>query len=124
MDTIVAPKVLHLLLGGLCHVIGFAVAQVQADFALDNLSLRTLKQLHQAQAGDGLAAAGLAHHAHGLADGNVKGYAVYALNRAGVCEEVGVEIVEFHRVLTVVHGGEVFALRARFCASAAFQTDW
>ena len=76
MEIVVAADGLHLLGGRLGDVVGL-VAQIQADLALDNLTLRPLDQLHERQAGDALAAAGLAHDAHGLADGHFKGHAVH-----------------------------------------------
>ena len=86
---IVATNLLHLFQGHFCNIIGL-VAHVDADFALDNLALRTLQKLHQRQAGHGLAAAGLADNADGLAGGNLEGHAVDGLDRSHISEEVGV----------------------------------
>ena len=86
---IVTADLLHLFQGHFCNIIGL-VAHVDADFALDNLALRTLQKLHQRQAGHGLAAAGLADNADGLAGGNLEGHAVDGLDRSHISEEVGV----------------------------------
>ena len=109
--NIVAAQTLHLFGGGLGNIVGLAIAQIQADGALDDLALRALQQLHQGQAGDGLAAAGLADNAHGLADGHLKRDAVHALDNTGVGEEVGVQVVKLDRVLLIVHFGDIFTLR-------------
>ena len=106
---VVAPELLHDLVGGLGDIIGL-VAQVQADGALHHLALGPLQQLHQGEAGDALAAAGLAHDAHGLADGHVEGDAVHGLGNAHVGEEVGLQAVKLHGVVGVVHLGEILGL--------------
>ena len=109
--NIVAAQTLHLFGGGLGNVIRLAVAEVQTDGTLHDLTLRALQQLHQRQAGDGLAAAGLADDADGLADGDFKGNTVHALDHAGIGEKVGVQVVELHRIGGVLHLGNVFRLR-------------
>ena len=109
----VAPQVLHHGVGGLGNVVGF-IAQIQADLALHHLTLRPLQQLHQGQTGDGLAAAGLTHHAHSLSDRHGEADAVHGLDHAGVGEEVGVEVIEFHGVAGIVHLGQVLRLRHVF----------
>ena len=106
----VAPQVLHDLVRRFCHIIDL-IAQVQAYLALHHLTLWPLEQLHQGQAGNGLAAAGLAHHAHGLADGHGEADAVHRFDHTGVGKEVGVEVVKLHGVVGVVHLGEVLRLR-------------
>jgi len=118
---IVAPEVLHLLLGRFYHIICLSMPQIQPDLALDDLALRPLDQLHQAQAGNGFAAAGFPYHAHGLADGNIEGDAVYALYRAGIRKEIGVKIIELHRILGIVHGGQILALGYVFALSLLFK---
>ena len=116
----VAPQVLHHGVGGLGDIVGF-VAQIQADLALHHLTLGPLQQLHQGQTGDGLAAAGLAHHTHGLADGHREGDAVHGLDHAGVRKEVGMEVIELHRIVSVVHLGEILGLRHGFTLALLFQ---
>ena len=86
-----------------------ALALVQGDDLVD-LALGALQKLHQGQAGDRLAAAGLADDADGLADGHFKRDAVDALDDAGVGEEVGVQVIELHRVGGVLHLGGVLGL--------------
>ena len=107
---VVAAELLHLLNRSLGDVISLAVAQIQANLALHDLALGPLKQLHDGQAGNGLAAAGLTHHAHGLADGHIKGDAVYRADGSHVREEVGVQILDLQGVVLVVHLGEEFLL--------------
>ena len=109
----VAPQVLHDLIRRFRHVVGL-IAQVQAYLALHHLALRPLQQLHQRQAGNGLTAAGLAHHAHGLADGDGEADAVHGFDHAGVGEEVGMEVIKLHGVAGIVHLGEVLCLRYVF----------
>ena len=108
---VVAAELLHLLNGGLGDVVGLAVAEIQANLALHHLALGPLEQLHDGQAGDGLAAAGLAHHAHGLADGHVEGDAVHGADGTHVREEVGVQVLDLQGVILVVHLGEELLLR-------------
>ena len=60
---------------------------------------------------DGLAAAGLAHHAHGLADGHVEGDAVHSPDGTHVREEVGMQVLDLQGVILVVHLGEELLLR-------------
>ena len=107
---IVAAQALHLVRRGLGNVVGLVIAEVQPDGTLDDLALGALQKLHQGQAGDGLAAAGLADDADGLADGHFKRDAVDALDDAGVGEEVGVQVIELHRVGGVLHLGGVLGL--------------
>ena len=108
---IVAPQILHPLRGGLGDVVALAVAEVQANFAVHDLALRPLQQLHDGEAGNGLTAAGLAHHAHGLADGHVEGDAVHGADGTHVREEVGVQVLDLQGVILVVHLGEELLLR-------------
>lgn len=96
--------------GVLGNVVGLVIAKVQPDGTLDDLALGALQKLHQGQAGDGLAAAGLADDADGLADGHFKRDAVDALDDAGVGEEVGMQVIELHRVGGVLHLGGVLGL--------------
>ena len=103
----VSAQMLENFVRGFGHVIGF-VPEVQTDCTVDYLTLRTLEQLHQREAGDGLAAAGLAHDADRFPDGNIKAHTVDSFDRACIRKEIGVEIVELHRVVQVAHGGDVF----------------
>ena len=107
---IVAAQTLHLVRRSLGNVVGLVIAEVQPDGTLDDLALGALQKLHQGQAGDRLAAAGLADDADGLADGHFKRDAVDALDDAGVGEEVGVQVIELHRVGGVLHLGGVLGL--------------
>ena len=115
----VAADVLHLFVGHFGDVIGF-VAHVQADGAFHHLALGPLQKLHQRQAGDRLAAAGLAHDAHRLADGHIEGDAIHGLDGAGIGEEIGVQVVKLHRVVGVAHLGEVFGFGHVFALALLF----
>ena len=105
----VAAQMLHDTVRGLRHVVSL-VAEIQADLAFHDLTLRTLQKLHDRKARHGLAAAGLAHDAHRLADGDIEGDAVYGVHRADIGEEVGVQIVDLKDVGTVLHLRQILAL--------------
>ena len=107
---IVAAQALHLVGRGLGNVVGLVIAEVQTNLAFDDLPLGALQQLHQGKARDRLAAAGLTDDADGLADGHFKRNAVDALDDAGVGEEIGVQVIELHRVGGVLHLGGVLTL--------------
>ena len=104
-----AANLLHGLGGHLGNVHGL-VAQIETYRALDDLALRTLYQLHQRQTGNGLAATGLANHAHGLALRYLERYAVNRLHRTYVGEEVGMQVVELDHVGRIAHRGQVLGL--------------
>ena len=93
---------LHDFLRGVDHVVGL-VAEIETDLALDGLALRPLQKLHEGERRNRLAAAGLADDADGLADRDLEGDAVHALDRARIREEVGVQVVELDRVGGVMH---------------------
>ena len=97
---------LHDAVRRLRHVVGLA-AEVQANFALHDLALRALQKLHERQTRDRFAAAGLADDADSLADGHGERDAVDRLDNARVGEKVGVQVVEFDRVVGVVHLGQI-----------------
>ena len=94
---------LHDAVRRLRDVVGLA-AEVQANFALHDLTLRALQKLHERQTRDRFAAAGLAD-SH--ADGHGERDAVDRLDNARVGEKVGVQVVEFDRVVGVVHLGQI-----------------
>ena len=79
------------------------MAQIQANFTLDDLALRALHQLHERKAGDGFAAAGLADNADGRALGNHEADAVNGLDRADIGEEIGTDVIKLDNVVLVLH---------------------
>ena len=105
----VAAQVLHHGVGCLRHVVGL-VAEVQADLAFNDLTLRTLQKLHDRKTRHGLAAARLTHNAHRLADGDIEGDAVHGVHRADVGEEIGMQIVDLKDVCVVLHLRQILAL--------------
>ena len=118
---IVAPQILHPLRGGLGDIVALAVAEVQTNFAVHDLALRPLQQLHDGEAGNGLTAAGLAHHAHGLADGDVEGDAVHSADGTHIREEVGMQILDLQCVVGILHLSQILGLRHILALMALFQ---
>ena len=72
---LIAADLLHDVGRSLRDIID-GIAIVEANLTFNDLTGRTLDQLHQRKAGDGLAAAGLADDTDGLADRDVEGDAV------------------------------------------------
>ena len=109
--NIVAAQVLHDRAGSFGNIIGFAITQVQADLALNDLALGALQQLHQRKTGNGFAAAGFAHNAHSFAHRNFKRNTVHAFYHAGIGKEIGVQVIKFNSVFRVLHLGQVLRFR-------------
>ena len=97
----------HLAGRGVDDVVGLAVAHVEPYLAAHGLALGALKELHEGEAGDALAAAGLADYADGGAAGNIEADAVDGLDRTDVGEEVAAHVVELDDVIVVAHRGHV-----------------
>ena len=117
----VAANLHHLAGGGVDYVVGLAVAHVEPYLAAHGLALGALQQLHEREAGDALAAAGLADYADGGAAGHVEGHAVHGLYGADVGEEVAAHVVELDDVVVVAHGGRVLGRVGRLVGALLFQ---
>ena len=116
---LVAAQMLHHIQRRLGNVIN-AVARVKADGALHNLPLRALNQLHQRKTGDGFAAAGFPDHADGLALWYFKADAVDRLYGSDIGEEIGVQIIEFHDIVWILHLRHIFLRRNVFALALFF----
>src|SRR5262245_23521714 len=84
------------------HLVGGHVDEVLPavdDLALHDLAGRLGDELHHAERRHRLAAAGLAHHAQGLALLNVEVHAVHGAHHAFVREEVRLEILDVQQAL-------------------------
>ena len=95
------------------------LVRIKADFAVDDLSLRGLHELHYRKRSNALSATRFPDDADDFLFGNIERNAVDGHNRAHISEETGFKVLDLDKIFIVLHRGRIIG-RVGFLAFLLF----